>query len=113
MIYNEVSAGVGLTATGCVLVATIRPSTAAFGVGDVAYNVQKARRGVLEKVVVKVVRPIRSRRSPAPGRVLYIDTFNGYWNERDLIALDTAKALVEAYWSKVAEDTAKLPPCKS
>ncbi len=75
-----------------------------FAPGEVLYNAVKARRGILEKVIVKSVRSVANRRTLATSRVLYVDTFNGLWNERDLVTPDEALALVVAHVQRLDDD---------
>ena len=108
--YGEVGSGGG-DAGGCVPVSIFYSQVTAFGIGDTLYNVAKARRGVLEKVVVKSIRTILTRRTLAAGKTLYVDTFNGLWNEWDLVPLGKAVSLVVAYRQKLADEASKLYRC--
>ncbi len=110
MIYDEVGSG-GSTAAGCIVVGMLHPSVTTFGIGDTVYNVQKARRGVLEKVMIKSIRAVTSRRTRGVNRVLYVDTFNGLWNERDLVPFGTAMALAEVYYMNLMNAAAQLASC--
>ena len=79
MTYEEMGSGGG-EACGCAAVVVFYPRVTAFGIGDTLYNAAKARRGVFEKVVVKSIRTILTRRTLAAGKTLYVDTLNGLWN---------------------------------
>ena len=109
-VYNEVGSG-GLSASGCVVVFERHVFITAFGAGDIVYNVAKARRGILEKLVIKLVRPVNSRRAIRRNQVIYQDTFNGLWNEDDLVPYRTALVLAEAYWQRVLDDASQLSEC--
>jgi hypothetical protein len=110
MLYEEIGQG-GIGVRGCALVDALHPSVTKFGIGDIVYNVQKARRGVLEKVVIKSVRSVTSRRTLAVGRRIYTDTFNGLWNEWDLVPFNTAMILIATHDQKVLDDLNALAKC--
>lgn len=76
-----------------------------YEIGSIVFNRHKAARGIYEKVAIKDVRfpelPQRQRRkimNYASMQPLYIDTFNAYWNEYDLVSYDQAKVLVENFF---------------
>jgi len=47
------------------------------------YSLIKANRGILEKVVIKSQKLIKSKKTYNRFVVLYTDTLNGLWNESD------------------------------
>lgn len=110
MIYNEIGSG-GAMSGDFVLPIVLRPVLTKFVPGEALYNVAKARRGVLEKVIVKAVRSVTSKKTLGVNRVLYIDTFNGLWNEYDLVRPDEARALVGTYIQRLCGDSGKLAEC--
>jgi len=110
MVYDELTSG-GLRVGGCPFVGVLRASVTAFGIGDTVYNIAKARRGFLEKVVIKVVRTVVSRRTQGANRVLYVDTLNGLWNEYDLVVYEKAVELIQMYFDAVEADRQRLPSC--
>lgn len=86
---------------GCVVPVLSHRRQTYFGPGDVAYDVRKARRGVLEPVAIKKHKMLWLGRSQS---VLYIDTMNGLWNETDLVDFRTASAMaVEANLDQIAQ----------
>ena len=107
--YVENGSG-GLNVRGCAL-ERMRPLIAEFHVGDVAYSIDKARRDVREKVVIKLIRPVKPRKLPVANKVLYQDTLNGLWNEYDLVTLDEASALSAVYRQKRQDDLSRLATC--
>ena len=110
MSYDEVGAG-GVTADGCVAPEWLWSSLTVFGVGDTAYSIAKARRGILEKIVVKVVRAVSSRKTQGARTVLYQDTLNGLWNEFDLVTYDEAIELVHQHAVAIEADRRRLGRC--
>lgn len=110
MTYDEIGPG-RAEGGGCAVVGIMHPSVTAFGLGDTLYSAAKARRGVLEKVVVKSIRTITTRRTLAAGKTLYEDTFNALWNEWDLVTLEKALLLVAAYRQKLRDEASKLAGC--
>lgn len=69
------------------------------------YVIAKAMKGVLEKVVVKDVRC-----SPR-GTVLYVDTMNAFWNQRELTDYNSAVAMATDYLQTLAEEVASRSTC--
>jgi hypothetical protein len=67
----------------------------AYKPGDVLFSLPNAKKGKLEKVVIKLVRVI-SKRQDLYGayKFLYQDTLNGLWSEDELVT--EANALLEA-----------------
>ncbi len=92
--YNETTSG-GLKLRGCALVRDSYLEVTAFGPGDIVYNVKKARIGKLEKIVIKQQRIVFSQRGGSVA--MYVDTYNGFWNEEELISYADAIALAIAY----------------
>jgi hypothetical protein len=110
LTYDEVGSG-GAKARGCALIGLVTPLVTAFDIGDIVYAEAKARRGVLEKIVIKAIRPVAARRTHPRDVVLYVDTFNGLWNERDLVTRDEAELLVEEYRQRVQDELNQLRQC--
>ena len=65
-----------------------------WGENSVLYSKQKAKRGMLERAVIKRVN-LKNRFAP-----IYIDNFNSYWNEDDLIREDEAREIISEYQAK-------------
>ena len=74
-----------------------------YDVGDIVYSRPKARKGFLRKFCIK---KLRYDAEYIPGSTvcrycnyppLYIDTFNAYHNEEDLVTLSEAQSLINAY----------------
>jgi hypothetical protein len=96
VVYAEVGSG-GITIRGCAATECLRRVVTQFNEGDVLFNVAKARRGILEKVVIKRVRRVTSSGSGAQRVALYEDTLNGLWNEYDLVVYEQAVELIQNY----------------
>lgn len=107
MTYNEVGSG-GAKTGGCVIVLVSHQYVTMFGIGDILYNIHKARKGVLEKVVIKELVPIKQSLTYGQFRVIYKDTLNALWNETDLVDLETAKDLAEEYYEDLLARIAAL-----
>lgn len=110
MTFDELASG-GVSLLGCSNVTHLQPRPTYVGrfvAGDTLYNVAKARRGVLEKVVIKGVRMIASRRTFGSNRVLYTDTFNGLWNEYDLVPYEDAVELILRWADALEADKNRL-----
>lgn len=59
--------------------------------GSILFSKQKAIKGVYEKIAIKKVL------FPTQYVNLYVDTFNGLWNEDELVSYQTAVSLVQNY----------------
>lgn len=110
MTYDEVGSG-GVEIGGCLTIEILYPRVTALGVGDTLYSIAKARRGKLEKVVIKAVRTVTSRRTYGSNRVIYQDTLNGLWNEYDLVLHEEALALITIYNYARQADLERLASC--
>jgi len=110
MIFDEVGSG-GVSDGGCAVPVAMYSSVTKYGLGDTLYNVAKARRGVLEKVVIKSIRSMATRRTAGRETTLYQDTFNGLWNEWDLVPLGKALVMVEEHRLRLADEARKLGRC--
>lgn len=110
MTYTEVGSG-GILATGCSGVVYYNNVRTLYGAGDILYDVHKARKGVLQKVVIKGQRVIQSKKTHGLIVALYVDTYNGLWNESDLVQHEQAVLLATAYYEKYLVDLAKLDSC--
>jgi hypothetical protein len=95
MMFNEATSG-GISAGGCAFAGDLHPFITQFGVGDTLYSEPKARKGVLEKVVIKSIKTTLTRRTLV-ATTLYTDTFNGLWNEWDLVTYVKATELIELH----------------
>jgi hypothetical protein len=107
MIYNEIGHG-GIKVRGCGINSISHIYEIAFEIGDILYNIYKAKRGILEKVVIKQIVTVKMQKIKGKLVVIYKDTFNALWNEWDLVDFATAKGLAEAYYDQLAEDYENL-----
>lgn len=109
-VFNEISTG-GVSVSGCAWFQHLDQLHTTWGRGDILYNVNKARRGVLEKVVIKKQRIIRNTRTQGAFTVLYIDTYNALWNEWDLVPFADAQLLAVTYLQRLLDELDKIPSC--
>lgn len=68
-----------------------------FQEGSIVFSVEKAKKGILEKLVVKIVKIVVNKKTQGQVVVLYIDTLNGLWNENELCSFNEAKAFAVEY----------------
>lgn len=101
----------GMITGGCALITYCKTYVTLFGPGDIVYNINKAQRGVLEKVVIKRQRVLNKERTGGVFEVMYIDTFNALWNEWDLVSHSQAIALATDYYEGLLEDASKIRSC--
>ena len=62
-----------------------------FAIGSIVFSAAKARKGIYEKIAIKEVL------FPKPQINLYVDTYNGLWNENELVVYSEASQLVNEY----------------
>ena len=80
-----------------------------FSIGDIVYDRRRALKGIMRRHTIKEIRVFpfeydvhgsRMRRSGFPFPPLYVDTYNAYHNEEDLLsfseALDIAQDAIDA-----------------
>lgn len=82
---------------GCPQITVDQFYDSRFAVGDTAYDRLSARKGKLEKVVIRKI-VFRTR----GGLILplYIDTLNGLYNEIDLVTHDEAVEIAKSYYHR-------------
>lgn len=108
--FNETGSG-GASTSGCVLVTFLDELHTTYAQGDFAYNVNKARVGVLERVVIKRQRVIQNVKTGGLFTVLYVDTLNALWNEFDLVPFSEAQVLATAYLEGLLDELDKIDLC--
>ena len=86
----------GIRITGCSLpVIVSKYYEFTYGIGSIVYVLAKARKGILEKVVIKKVNLVDfSGTLPIYN---YVDTTNRVWLEPELTLQETAQALAISY----------------
>ena len=109
-VYDETTTGGGKV-VGCAVITYVKVYTTAYATGDILFNAQKARKGVLEKVVIKRQKVIDSRFTGGQFQVMYVDTYNAYWNERDLVSHSDAIELAQAYYENLLIIANSLSRC--
>lgn len=107
-VYQESFNG-GIKVSGCMTFKHEKVYRTLYGPGDVVFNIHKAKKGILEKVVIKEQR-LSSRMSNL-FNVVYFDTLNSVWNEWDLITHSTAKQLAEQYLEDLLFELDRLNKC--
>ncbi len=108
--FNEIGSG-GVSGTGCVLITFLDRFHTTYAQGDTAYNVNKAKVGILERVIIKKQRVVRNLRTQGLFTVMYIDTFNALWNEFDLVTFSEAQLLATTYLEDLLEELDKVDLC--
>ena len=108
--FNETGSG-GILTAGCVLVTFLDRLHTTYGQGDIAYNVNKAKVGILERVVIKKQRVIRNLKTHGMFTVLYVDTLNALWNEFDLVPFSEDQVLAVAYLEDLLNELGGIDIC--
>jgi hypothetical protein len=109
-IYDEMASG-GAVITGCALLKFYDIIVTQYGTGDILYNLKKAKHGTLEKIVIKYPRLANLKKSQNQITIIYVDTFNGLWNENELIPLSQAVQYAEDYWLQALEKLKRNGVC--
>lgn len=109
--YNEIGTG-GATISSCAWIKFLDQLHTIWGAGDIVYNVDKAKRGVLEKVVIKKQTITRNIKTHGQYSVLYTDTFNALWNEWDLVTFAEAQLLSVIYLEQLLVELGKIEACR-
>ncbi len=80
--------------------------------GDVLYLAYKAKIGKLEKVKIKDVRVVSSRKILGAFSFVYVDTLNSLYNERDLVYETDALLLAKTFYeNRIIDATYAKYPC--
>jgi hypothetical protein len=108
--FNEIGAGGG-SLGGCAIITYIKIYHTMFAAGDIVFNIDKAKKGVLEKVVIKRQRVINSVYTGGQFEVMYVDTLNALWNEWDLISHSEAVDWAQAHYERMLAEAAALRRC--
>jgi len=111
MAIYQIEAEGGLKAAGCGAIIYIKTYQTKFAPGDIVFSVQKARKGVIERVVIKKQKVINSAKTGGQFQVMYVDTYNGLWNEWDLISHSEALLLAQAYYEDLLIAAEALIKC--
>ena len=91
----------GLISNGTATIVYYKSNFVPFGPGDIVYNIHKAKRGVLEKVVIKRIKVINPKHTFGNFEAMYVDTLNGLWNESDLTSHSKAIEYVVDYCERM------------
>lgn len=109
-VFNETGVG-GVVPAGCGIITYIDVHQTLFATGDILFNIDKAKKGVLEKVVIKKVNIINAKFTGGQFEVMYVDTFNALWNETDLVSHAQAIILATAYYNDILADLDEIKVC--
>jgi hypothetical protein len=75
---------------------------------DVVYDKKKALRGLLRAVAIKRIMLNSGKWSGGVIVPIYVDTWEGYWNERDLITHAEAISLATSYYDRLLEEANQI-----
>ena len=125
--YNETGSGGGLVGGialnahsptyggakvgGCAALVYVKTYTTKYGAGDIVYSLPKAKRGILERVVIRRVNALNSLLTQGAFEVMYVDTLNSLWNEWDLVSHADALAIAKSYYEALLEDWEEVNKC--
>lgn len=95
----------GIEVFGCAIYKTEIAYNPIFQIGDILYSKNKAILGTYEKISVKkILFPM----------YLYVDTFNGLWNQKELVTYEVATSLIQQYFIiRNSQYTMAAKLCKS
>ena len=92
----------GLDLASCVAVSETKFIIVKFKEGTVVYEARLARKGRLEKLVIKNINIINNKNTFGLYIANYVDTLNAVYIEEELVDHATALALAEAYFEEQA-----------
>lgn len=87
----------GLTIGGCSLNNSFITIKAKFKEGDAAYEERLARKGRVEKMIIKKLIVLNNERTGGLYQINYVDTLNAVFIEEELVDHQTAIDLATAY----------------
>lgn len=97
-----------ITVYGCAIKYFRKNFLVYFAVGERAFVKNKAeRKGVLESIVIKKVTRNTNQRHSYSGfiaEVVYVDTTNRVWLERELVPEDEAVDYAKIYWQRILNE---------
>jgi len=88
----------GIQMGGCAVATSAKCVTFKYAVGSTVFICEKARRGILEAIKIKKVNLISNRSTYGRIVPIYIDTFNGCWEEDELCTQTEATEASVDYW---------------
>ncbi len=93
---------------GCAKVTVEFDYQVDYAVGQRVYVKQKAKtEGILASIVIKET--TRNEYTDFSGHVVgYVDTFNRFWLEEELVTLSTAADFAKLYWAQVKDEAEQL-----
>jgi hypothetical protein len=109
-VFNENGAG-GVNVAGCGIITYIDVHKTLYAARDILFNIYKAKKGVLEKVVIKKVKIINGKLTYGQFEVMYVDTYNALWNEWDLVSHSQAIVLATAHYQCVLDALDEIKVC--
>lgn len=98
MDFEQIATG-SLKFGGCADYSMAPTISAEYEVGDILYEKKKAQKGVLRKHCIKKVQANSLQES-----IRYMDTFNAFFAESELITYDEAVALARAAVAQMQDD---------
>ena len=101
-MFAHVATG-GLNAVGCSITTKTIFLRTKFKEGDVAYEKRLARKGKLEKLVIKKINVVNNLSTGGVYVINYADTFNAVYLEEELVDEATALQLAEDYYQLQAD----------
>lgn len=90
--------------TACAVSGKLIGITYKYQEGSILYSCAKSRRGILERICIKTVRVVATRKTWGQPVIMYIDTLNTLWNEDELCAEDDAVAAAIDYLENLKND---------
>lgn len=108
--YHYTGTG-GARVSGCADTQSIKYISVSFRIGDSVYVYDSARRGFLERVVIKEVTAIRNRSTYNQYLVRYKDTWNRIYFEGDLVDEFDALTTIKEYLERREADFNSMPHC--
>lgn len=108
--FNYTGTG-GARISGCADTKSIKYLPVSFQIGDSVYVYDSARKGFLERVVIKEITAVRNRATFYQYLVKYKDTWNRIYFEGDLVDEYDALSAIKAFLERREADFNSIPHC--
>jgi hypothetical protein len=110
MITHNIEMSGGIKLNSCFSIVHFRYIVSKYFPRDILYNIHAAKKGKLEKVVLKE-RLFSRNKKTVRINVIYKDTLNGLWDENELISYDEAYLIADNYFQNLLAEAEKLKFC--
>jgi hypothetical protein len=109
-VFNQISSG-GIVLAGCPVVSYSKTFVTKFAPCEIAFSRKHALKGKLEKIVIKKHKVSNMLKTGGIFHIMYVDTWNGLWNEDELVSHQEAINLATIYYQRLLFLAGKIRKC--